>query len=114
MAFWRYLERAYQLPNAKAILRYLRDVEPDFKRMMLDPANFGMAKSFVMMGKEAGFDMESPEGLQAWVNAYNAIVAPTTAVPSLHPQPSTRKKSRGAPKGTMRAPRRKKKHTTSE
>lgn len=114
-AFWHFLQCVYQLPQATQILaRLTPQAARRLEREMQEPANFGMAKSFVMMGKEAGFDMESPEGLQAWVNAYNAIVAPTTAVPSLHPQPSTRKKSRGAPKGTMRAPRRKKKHTTSE
>jgi hypothetical protein len=74
MAFWGYLEREYQLPNAKAMLRYLRDVEPDFKRMMLDPANFGMAKSFFMQGQAMGFDMTTQEGTEAFMAAYNAAI----------------------------------------
>ena len=69
------------------------------------PTNFGMAKSFVLMGKEAGFDMESPEGMHAWVEAYNATVAPTMAAA----ESPTKKKARGATKGTMSAQRRKKK-----
>ena len=56
-----------------------------------EPANFGMAKSFVLMGKEAGFDMESPEGMQAWVKAYNATVAPAMAAASGRPGTSNQK-----------------------
>jgi hypothetical protein len=74
MAFWRYLEREYQLPNAKAMLRYLRDVEPHFKRMMLDPANFGIAKSFFMQGQAMGFDMTTDEGAEAFMAAHNAAI----------------------------------------
>ena len=75
------------------------------ERELQEPVNFGMAKSFVLMGKEAGFDMESPEGMRAWVEAYNATVAPTMAAA----EPPTKKKARGATKGTMSAQRRKKK-----
>jgi hypothetical protein len=114
-AFWQFLQRVYQLPQAKQMLAHLTpQAARRLERELQEPANFGMAKSFVLMGKEAGFDMESPEGMQAWVKAYNATVAPTMAVPSLHPELSTRKKSRGAPKGNTLAQRRKKKHTTSE
>ena len=76
---------------------------------MQEPTNFGMAKSFVLMGKEAGFDMESPEGMQAWVAAYNATLAPTMAAASRRPGPPIKKKSRTVPKGTMSAQHRKKK-----
>jgi hypothetical protein len=80
------------------------------ERALQDTANFGMAKSFVLMGKEAGFDMESPEGMQAWVQAYNATVAPTMATASRHRGPPTKKKSRDVLKGTMNEQHRKKKH----
>jgi hypothetical protein len=69
-----------------------------------------MAKSFVLRGKQAGFDMGSPQGMQAWVQAYNATVAPAMAAA----EPPTTKKARGAPKGAMSAQRRKRKHTTSQ
>jgi hypothetical protein len=68
-----------------------------------------MAKSFILMGKQAGFDMESPEGMQAWVEVYNATVAPTMAAASRHSGLPTTKKLRGAPKGTMNRQHRKKK-----
>ena len=63
-----------------------------------------MAKSFVLLGKEAGFDMESPEGMRAWVEAYNATVAPTMAAAT-----PTKKKGRAATKGARSAQRRKQK-----
>ncbi|MDQ2902992.1 MAG: hypothetical protein M3Y81_05505 [Chloroflexota bacterium] len=111
-AFWHFLERVYQLPQARQMLACLTpQATRRLERELQEPANFGMAKSFVLMGKEAGFDMESPEGMQAWVQAYNATVAPTMAAASGHQGPLTTKKSRTAPTGTMNALRRKKKRT---
>lgn len=39
--------------------------------MMNDPSNFGMAKSIFMMGQEAGFDMTTRDGSDAFMLAYN-------------------------------------------
>jgi hypothetical protein len=104
-AFWHFLERVYQLPQARQLLSRLRpQAARRLERELQEPANFGMAKSFVLMGKEAGFDMESPEGMRAWVEAYNATVAPTMAAAA-----PTKKKGRAATKGTRSAPRRKQK-----
>ncbi len=112
-AFWHFLQREYQLPQASQMLaRLTLQAARRLERELQEPANFGMAKSFVLMGKEAGFDMESPEGMQAWVEAYNATVAPTMAAASGCPGPPTKQKARGVPKGTMNAPRRKKKKRT--
>ena len=36
------------------------------------PATFGIAKSFVMMGMERGFDLSSEEGINEWMATYNA------------------------------------------
>jgi hypothetical protein len=112
LAFWHFLQRAYQLPQAKQMLaRLTPQAARRLERELQAPTNFGMAKSFVLMGKEAGFDMESPEGMQAWVQAYYATVAPTMAAASRRSEPPSKKKSRALPKGTMNAPRRKKKRT---
>lgn len=114
-AFWHFLQRVYQLPQAIQMLALLTpQAARRLERKMQEPANFGMAKSFIMMGKQAGFDMESPEGMQAWVEAYNATVAPQLAAPSLYPEPLARKKSPGAPKRNTSVQRRKKKRTQSE
>ena len=103
-AFWHFLQRVYQLPQARQMLaRLTPQAARRLERELQEPVNFGMAKSFVLMGKEAGFDMESPEGMRAWVQAYNAAVAPTMAVASRHRGPSTKKPSRGVPKGTRNA-----------
>jgi len=114
-AFWHFLQREYQLPQASQMLaRLTLQAARRLERELQEPTNFGMAKSFVLMGKEAGFEMESPEGMQAWVEAYNATVAPTMAAASGRPGPPTKQKARGVPKGTMNAPRRKKKRTPSQ
>lgn len=77
-AFWQFLQRVYQLPQANQMVAWLTpQTARRLERKMQEPANFGMAKSFVVLGMQAGFDMESPEGMQAWVEAYNATVAPT-------------------------------------
>jgi hypothetical protein len=109
-AFWHFLQRVYQLPQAKQMLaRLTPQAARRLEQELQEPANFGMAKSFVLLGKEAGFDMESPEGMHAWVQAYNATVAPTMAAASRHPGLPAKKKSRIVLKGTMNAQRRKKK-----
>jgi hypothetical protein len=111
-AFWQFLQRVYQLPQASQILaRLTPQAARRLERELQEPANFGMAKSFVLMGKEAGFDMESPEGMQAWIQAYNATVAPAMAAGSRYRGPATNKKSRGVPKGTRNAQPRNKKRT---
>ncbi len=71
LAFWQYLKREYHLPQSDAVLKFLREVEPDFPGMMNDPSNFGMAKSFFTMGHAAGFDMTTREGLDAFMLAFN-------------------------------------------
>jgi hypothetical protein len=72
-AFWKFLQREYGLENAGACLRALTTATAHrLEREMQDPANFGLAKAFVMQGQAFGFDMTSPEGLQAWAETYNA------------------------------------------
>lgn len=71
MAFWQFLKRAYALPNASEILRFLRKIEPGFKSMMMNPANFGMAKSFMMAGQAAGFDMSNTADIDRFMVEYN-------------------------------------------
>jgi len=87
IAFWEYLKRQYMLTNANSILRFLRKINPDyFKKIMNDPSRFGMAKSFFMMGQEAGFDMTSEEGSHAFMHFYNAhLLADHEEFPVSHP-----------------------------
>jgi len=73
IAFWEYLKRAYELPNADEVLAYLRTVDFDeFRDEMINPSNFGIAKSFVIAGQEAGFDMSDPESMNEFMRIQNA------------------------------------------
>ncbi|EIJ34166.1 hypothetical protein [Thiothrix nivea] len=70
-AFWLFLEEMFQLGGNKAIIQVLEKAEPTFGQCMMDPANAGMAKSFVMLGKQAGFDTTTQAGLHEAMLAYN-------------------------------------------
>jgi hypothetical protein len=79
-AFWQFAQREFQLENAAACLKVLDDkAVRQMKKEMSNPANFGMAKSIVMMGKERGFDMTTEEGINEWIATYNAEIAPKIA-----------------------------------
>lgn len=87
-AFWKYLQREYQLGNAAACLKILDDKAVRvLQEELSNPAKFGMAKSFVMMGKTRGFDLSTEEGLNEWMTTYNAELAAGTGprVPSPFP-----------------------------
>jgi hypothetical protein len=72
-AFWQFLQREFHLENAAACLSMLDEkAARKLKSEMSNPANFGIAKSFVMMGMERGFDMSSEEGINEWMANYNA------------------------------------------
>ncbi len=80
-AFWEYLGREFKLRRAGAVIKFLRKVAPRFRDMMFDPANFGMAKSIVMQGMAAGFDMDTEQGMNAFMMAYNASLLAGAAPP---------------------------------
>lgn len=82
-AFWQFLQREFHLENAAACLKVLDDrAARELKKKLSDPANFGIAKSFFMMGLERGFDMTTEEGMNEWMVIYNAEIA-TGAGPRL-------------------------------
>lgn len=75
-AFWSFVQRQYQLPNAGKILESLDGGAAEkLRRKLANPENFGMAKSIVMQGMQAGFDMTTQEGNEAFMAAYNAMLA---------------------------------------
>ena len=90
--FWQFLQREFHLENAAACLKVLDDkATRQLKAEMGDPANFGIAKSMMMMGMERGFDMTSEEGIQQWVNTYNTELAaggPRIPIPGFLPSVS--------------------------
>jgi hypothetical protein len=81
-AFWIFLQREFHLENATACLRVLNEqAVPELKKKMSDPVTFGIAKSFVMMGMDRGFDLSSEEGINKWMATYNAELTADAGLP---------------------------------
>jgi len=75
IAFWTFLQREFKLPTAGLILSYLKKIEPGYRKIMNDSSKFGMAKSFFMMGQDAGFDMTDEKDMKRFMKVYNAKIA---------------------------------------
>ena len=71
--FWQFLQREFHLKNADACLKVLNDkaTARRYEKEMSNPRNYGISKSFAMMGLERGFDISTQEGLDAWMKTYN-------------------------------------------
>lgn len=81
-AFWTFLQREFHLENAAACLQVLDEkAARELKKKMSDPSTFGIAKSFVMMGMERGFDLSSEESINQWMETYNAELASGAGLP---------------------------------
>ncbi len=71
--FWRFVGREYQLPRAAKIANlFEKDAVARLHAELSDTSKFGMAKSMVMMGKSAGFDMSSPADMNQFMELYNS------------------------------------------
>ena len=81
LAFWAFLQREYQLANAGSILLFLQKIKSGFSDIMNDSSRFGMAKSFVAMGMEMGFDMTDEADMQRFMLHYNEHIANTSLEP---------------------------------
>jgi hypothetical protein len=67
-AFYRFLKQHFGLAQADDCLRALGpSAGKKLEQALADPRNFGMAKSILMAGAEAGFDIQSKEGIEAWM-----------------------------------------------
>ncbi len=67
-AFYAFLRREFSLEQADACLRVLGgDAVKKLEAALSNRANFGMAKSLFMAGREAGFDVDTKEGIEAWM-----------------------------------------------
>lgn len=67
---------------------------------MQNPANFGLAKAFLAQGLAHGFDMTTPEGIQAWMETYNAGLGVDAPRPLALPRARTTSRATGT--GTAR------------
>lgn len=78
-ALYRFLDRAYGLEQAEECLDVLGSgAEKKLAKALADPCNFGMAKSLFASGKDAGFDMQSREGIEQWIRSIQGKPLPAS------------------------------------
>lgn len=93
-AFYTFLKREFGLKQADSCLRVLGgNAVKKLEAALSDSSNFGMAKSLVMAGADAGFDMQSKEGIEAWMHSIQGKpLPPSIPIPGLGaPRPSSKK-----------------------
>lgn len=79
-AFWQFLKRIHQLPEADSIIAWLTEpgLIDELTDALSDPSNFGIAKSFYMTGKQAGYDMDSEQDRAAFMDFYHGSLSRMT------------------------------------
>jgi len=99
-AFFAFLKRDLRLPNADECLRvFAKDAVKRLEGALANTAAFGIAKSIVTAGREAGFAVDTQEGLEAWMRELQGRpLPPEIALPSAppaqaRPTRATRKKN---------------------
>jgi hypothetical protein len=108
-AWWTYARDALRHPDAAGCLAVLgQNAVARLERKLADPANYGMAKSFFMQGRALGYDVDTEEGLSAWVDASNAASMASKAEPARgrNDGAKTKKKLRKLKKKAQRKNRR--------
>jgi len=69
---------------ARDLARLGGDAVKKLEAALSDPSKFGMAKSLFMGGREAGFDVDSKEGIEAWMRVMHSRPLPAwVRLPSL-------------------------------
>jgi len=77
--FFAFMKRELSLREADACLRLLgAGAVKKLEAALSDPRNFGMAKSIMMAGADAGFDMSSKEGVEAWMREIQGKPLPSS------------------------------------
>lgn len=85
VAFWTFVDENYKFRSAKAIAKYLRSIETQFPKWMFDPQRGGIAKTFLMQGRAAGFDMTTQAGVTAFQEEYNRNLPARPSMPPIAP-----------------------------
>jgi hypothetical protein len=95
-AFYTFLKREFGLKQADSCLQVLGgNAVKKLEAALSDSSNFGMAKSLFMAGAGAGFDMQSKEGIDAWMQSVQGkSLPPSIPLPSFS-QPSSKKATNG-------------------
>ena len=110
-ALYAFLKREFALKQADACLGIVGDDAVNrLDAALSDTSRFGMAKTFFMAGRSAGFDMTTQEGIDAWMRAMPPMPVlrpsslpllrdesqrrPTTATHAKKPQRNAARKAR--------------------
>ena len=94
MVFYGFLRREGGLEQAESCLEMLEEVGVgELRDALADSSKFGLAKSFFMTGSGAGFDMDSENGIQAFVRStLGQALPPKSQEPSV-PEPKPKRKA---------------------
>jgi hypothetical protein len=91
-AFYTFLGRELGLEQAPACLRVLGgDAVKRLETALSDPTQFGLAKSLMMRGRDAGYDLDTKEGLEAWMRVVQSQPLPSS-IPLPSPQANAAKR----------------------
>jgi hypothetical protein len=108
--FFAFMKRELSLREADACLRLLgAGAVKKLEAALSDPRNFGMAKSIMMAGADAGFDMSSKEGVEAWMREIqgkplpSSIRLPPVGVAPHHVDPKAARAKRNQRKAARKA-----------
>ncbi len=100
-ALYGFLQREGGLPQAGACLRVLEgDAVTKLEAALSDSSQFGLAKSLFMAGRVAGFDMDSKQGIEAWMRTVHS-----QSVPAFAEQPRARQSAARTKKKQRKAAR---------
>ncbi|MEZ4364378.1 MAG: hypothetical protein R3B48_29655, partial [Kofleriaceae bacterium] len=78
-AFYAFLKREFALAQADACLQVLGgDAVKQLEAALSDTGNYDLAKALFMRGREAGFDMNSREGIEAWMRVMQSQPLPAS------------------------------------
>jgi hypothetical protein len=97
-AFFTWVARVGKPGERASILRALTALEPRFPSMMMDESRFGPAKGFVMAGLNAGFDMSTQAGVEAFQPQWDREHPPDGNRAPAQSLPATKKKPDAAKK----------------
>src|SRR6266849_3170807 len=80
--FLAYLGESGGMPDgaARKLERELDRIAPRFADAVMDPSNWGMARSFVQAMAADGVDMDDQAAVDRWIAAYNTRVDPAGGV----------------------------------
>ncbi len=73
-AFWKFLQREFDLRKAKQINRYLDKIESGYGEIMNDASKFGITKSLVTSAQAEGVDILNEKEMGKFIQRYNAAL----------------------------------------